>query len=202
MPGEEALLFQAVQTLRSDFPSLWTILAPRHPERASEIATEIESAGIPYQRRSEWRPGVSLKPGVLLLDSTGELADLYRLAAAAFIGGTLVATGGHNILEPAQFACPIVIGPSMQNFRETADLFIQAGALVQVRDTDGLTKALRELFRDGEKAKRLGEAARSVLENHASGLGTLLAELESLLAGKVGQPERLASHARAASAAR
>jgi 3-deoxy-D-manno-octulosonic-acid transferase len=204
MPGEETHLLQALRELREEFPALWTILAPRHPERCVGVAAEVESAGFSCQFRSQWHPGTSLAPGIFLLDSAGELADLYRLGTAAFVGGTLVPTGGHNIIEPAQFGCPIVIGPSMHNFRETAEHFIQAEALIQVKDADGLARALRELFRDPKTAKRFGEAAHSALESHGSGLREILDGLENVLRGNAGKPfpERLASPTAAASAAR
>jgi 3-deoxy-D-manno-octulosonic-acid transferase len=183
MPGEERFLLEAFTTLRQELPALWMILAPRHPERAPAVAALIQSAGLPCQLRSEWRPGSPVASGILLLDSAGELAGLYRLATAAFIGGTLVPTGGHNILEPAQFACPTVIGPSMHNFREIAAQFLAAGAVIQVQNAAELANSLRRLFRNPEAAKQVGVAARDLLERQASGLEALLQEIGSRLRG-------------------
>ena len=204
MPGEETVLLQAFLALQAEFPALWMILAPRHPERVAGIAAEINSAGIPYQLRSGWRAGQHIAPGIFLLDSTGELAGLYGLAKAAFIGGTLVPTGGHNILEPAHFACPTVIGPSMHNFREIADQFLEARAVLQVQDAAELVKALRELFRNPEQAKRLGAAARQLVESQVSGLDLLLEEIGRRLGSATGRAPAaaMASHAAAVGAAR
>ena len=187
MPGEETHLLHAFLALRHEFPDLWMILAPRHPERAAGIATEINSAGIACQFRSRWHAGKSIAPGIFLLDSTGELAALYQLATAAFIGGTLVSTGGHNILEPAHFACPTVIGPSMHNFREIAAQFLQAQAVMQVDNASELVPALRQLFLHPEDAKRLGQAAHDLLERQMSGLAPLLGELGKRLGSKIGE---------------
>ena len=202
MPGEETYLLDAFLALRREFPDLWMILAPRHPERAAAIRAEINFAGIPLQLRSGWRPGESLVPGIFLLDSSGELASLYRLATVAFIGGTLVPTGGHNILEPAHFACPTVIGPSMHNFREIAVQFLQAQAVIQVDRPSELVLALRKLFLHPEAAKRLGQAAHDLLERQMSGLAPLLEELGRRLGGKTGEAPAAAaiSHPAAAGA--
>ena len=125
MPGEEKFLLAAFRELAREFPRLWMILAPRHPERFDAVAEEVRTFGLPMQRRSALRPQTKLElPGVLLLDTTGELGSVYELATVAFVGGTLVPTGGHNILEPACFGKPIVIGPSMTNFQEIADAFL------------------------------------------------------------------------------
>ena len=105
------------------------ILAPRHPERFASVAEMVRALGIPLQYRSRWSPQTTPSvPGVLLLDSIGELGAIYQLATVAYVGGTLVPTGGHNILEPAYFARPIVIGPHMENFQEIADRFLQGQA--------------------------------------------------------------------------
>jgi 3-deoxy-D-manno-octulosonic-acid transferase len=127
MPGEEKYLLAAFQELRREFPRLWMILAPRHPARFDSVVEEVRAAGVPLLPRSQLDSQTMPQlPGVLLLDTTGELASVYELATVAFVGGTLVPTGGHNILEPACFARPIVIGPSMTNFQEIADAFLHA----------------------------------------------------------------------------
>lgn len=199
MPGEEKYLLDAFLELRPEFPRLWMVLAPRHPERFDAVAEEIRSRGIPLQRRSQWQADTyPVLPGVLLLDSTGELSALYQLASVAFVGGTLVPTGGHNILEPAHFGCPIVIGPSMDNFREIAQAFlshgstgqipgetgIHTGSVVQVQDGGALVAALRYLFSNPEVARRLGESARELLGRHFTGAQCVLDELERLLTNK------------------
>ena len=167
------------------------------------------------QRRSELSPQKHLElPGVLLLDSTGELGSVYELATVAFVGGTLVPTGGHNILEPACFGKPIVIGPSMTNFQEIADVFlhnnpsrdprqagagrkgagtneipgaenIRIGAIVQLPDAEALTPTLRFLFQNPVFRRHLGEAARRLLEKELNPTDRILGELERLLAPRL-----------------
>jgi len=135
MPGEEKFLLAALRELGREFPRLWMILAPRHPERFEAVAEEVQASGIPLVRRSQLdSKTIPQLPGVLLLDTTGELGSVYELATVAFVGGTLVPTGGHNILEPACFGKPIVIGPSMTNFQEIADAFLHDN---QSRDRKG-----------------------------------------------------------------
>ncbi|MBI4459144.1 MAG: 3-deoxy-D-manno-octulosonic acid transferase, partial [Acidobacteria bacterium] len=113
MPGEERYLLETFRELLEEFPCLWMILAPRHPERFRAVAEEVRQSGIRLQLRSELQrqPSISA-PGILLLDTIGELGDIYQLATVAFVGGTLALTGGHNILEPARMGRPILIGPN------------------------------------------------------------------------------------------
>ena len=139
MPGEEKLLLEAFQQLVSEFPRLWMILASRHPERFDSVAEEVRALGIPLQLRSQLRPQTKLQlPGVLLLDTMGELGSLYELATVAFVGGTLSPTGGHNILEPAYFARPILIGPSMTNFQEIAEEFLRDAKQGEIPEAEGI----------------------------------------------------------------
>lgn len=197
MAGEEKYLLETFLQLRQDFPRLWMVLAPRHPERFEAVAGEVRALGIPLQRRSQWQPETKPNlPGVLLLDSTGELGAFYQLATVAFVGGTLVPTGGHNILEPAHFACPTVIGPSMHNFQAIAEEFlhpftvdqipdstrIHTGAIVQVQDAASLAIALRYLFSNPAFARRLGQSAREILDQKLTATQPALDEIERLLA--------------------
>ena len=180
MAGEEKLLLDAYLTLRQQFPALWLILAPRHPERFDQVASLIEECGLPLRRRSQWSPEQPVQTeGVLLLDTIGELASAYQLATVAFVGGTLVPRGGHNILEPAALGKPVVIGPSMENFREIADQFTHgavplplaspasalSAAVVQVSGGDSLTPALRYLLSSAEQARSVGSRGQQVVES-------------------------------------
>ena len=207
MPGEEKFLAAAVRELGQEFPRLLMILAPRHPERFASVGEELRAAGIPFKRRSAlsiMSSGVSQEvasgsdmqtklelPGVLLLDSIGELGAVYELADVAFVGGTLVPTGGHNILEPACFGKAILIGPSMSNFQDIADTFlrdarpsgidgVRTGAVVQIRDASSLSSAMRYLFRNPALCRRLGEAAHSLVENELNPLDRIRRELVRL----------------------
>lgn len=135
------------------------VLAPRKPERFEFVASMLSAASIPFIRRSEW-DGPSDGVRVLLLDSIGELARTYRLATAAFIGGSLVqGTGGHNPIEAAAVGIPVLFGPHMSNFREIARAFLDAGAAVQVADAQGLERELRLLIADETEVKRRGALA-------------------------------------------
>ena len=205
MPGEESFLISAFQSLRRDFPAMWMILAPRHPERCGEVAASVRASDMPLQLRSDWHPGERLAPGIFLLDTTGELASLYVLASAAYIGGTLVPTGGHNILEPAQVGCPVVIGPSMDNFAEISRTFLQApfagsipsviqaspsihvGAVMQVSSPAELVTALRCLLDNPSFARQLGALGQQVAARSTGGLEAVLTELEIRLAASAGR---------------
>ena len=170
LEGEEEALLAALEgDLRQ---RIFLVLAPRHPERWDAVERLIRARGFSCQRRSATRlasdpasdPATGAAPAdVLLLDSLGELAAIYRLARIAFVGGTLVPKGGHNPIEPAHFAAPIVVGPSMFNFRDIAERFTAARAWRQVADADQLPGVLRELLEDPGAAKALGERARGLL---------------------------------------
>ncbi len=160
--GEEALLAPALRSVASLRKDLLCIVAPRHPGRFSEAARALAETGLPLFRRSGLTDAPPCElPAVLLLDSLGELAAVYRRADLAFVGGSLNGWGGHNVLEPALHGCPVVVGPTMQNFRQiTADL-LRAGGLVQAGDPDGVGSALRELSSDARKRNSLGGTARA-----------------------------------------
>ena len=125
------------------------VLAPRKPERFREVARKLEEAGQEFVARSELRDGAS--GDVLLLDTMGELAGLFRLADAVFVGGSLARTGGHNILEPAWFGKSITVGPHMENFREIADQFRAAGAIHEIQTAPELAPFVDEAM--GERAR-------------------------------------------------
>src|SRR5262249_16053639 len=120
--GEEALLLQAFVNVLPSYPTAAMIFAPRHSERFNEVAGLLERLGIRFWRRSLWG-GNSIRGGVLLIDAIGELASLYALADVAFVGGSLVPRGGHNIIEPALHGVPIVVGNHTENFRDIVSLF-------------------------------------------------------------------------------
>jgi 3-deoxy-D-manno-octulosonic-acid transferase len=120
---------------------------------------------------------------VLLLDSIGELASIYRLADGAFVGGSLVPSGGHNILEPAAFGKIPVFGPSMENFAEIASRFVSAGAALQVESPEDVGVAWIELLRDPDRMKRMGETARRLIEDSRGATDRAMAEIAARLDG-------------------
>lgn len=173
-PGEEEQLIACYQTLLRRFPALVFLLAPRHIERAPQVETMIRGKGLEVIRRSRLGadppiPADAAGPRVILLDTRGELATVYRFAALAFVGGTLVPVGGHNLLEPAVWGKPVWFGPHTDHCQEVADLLIQAGGGRQVRDGEQLAAELAEHLDDRTRLARMGEAAqRAVLANRGA----------------------------------
>ncbi|PYX99139.1 MAG: 3-deoxy-D-manno-octulosonic acid transferase [Acidobacteria bacterium] len=177
--GEEPLLVPCVKRVFSELPQALIILAPRHPERFDSVAEILRDSGISFWRRSSWSSS-PLGGGVLLLDSIGELASLYSLADLAFVGGSLVPRGGHNILEPAQFGKPILIGPHYDNFREIVRTFLARDA-VRVVNAEQLTSTVLSLLQAPEDAVAFGSRAKSVIESGRGSTQRTLSELRRLL---------------------
>jgi 3-deoxy-D-manno-octulosonic-acid transferase len=167
MAGEEAMVLAAFQAAGGGERAL-LVLAPRHPERWNEVETLLRSRGESAVRRTSLP--TTGQVSVVLLDSLGELAGLYRLAAAAFIGGTLVPTGGHNPLEAARFGVPLAVGPSMHNFREMAEAFDRAAAWRRVEDAGELGAVWRGWLDDPEAGRVTGERARRLVEENRGAL--------------------------------
>jgi 3-deoxy-D-manno-octulosonic-acid transferase len=169
--GEDEQVLDAFALLGAGGRAL-LVLAPRHPERFPAVARLLDARGLVFRRRSEpfdERSAVA-PPDVLLLDSLGELAGLYRRAAGAFVGGTLVPRGGHNPLEPARFGVPVTVGPSMENFREIADAFDHAGAWRRVRDAGDLAAVWASWLDDPPAARALGASGRALFEANRGAL--------------------------------
>jgi 3-deoxy-D-manno-octulosonic-acid transferase len=155
--GEEQLVIDTYRKLLPILGGLFLILVPRHPERAAEVASLLERAGIPFRRRTSLpRPEGFQRGDVLLVDTVGEMMNLYAISDVAFVGGSLVPTGGHNLLEPASLGVPSVFGPHMSNFREIAELVLQYGAGVQVDSPEGLTETCLALITSAELRRVLG----------------------------------------------
>ena len=188
LEGEESALLTVFQDLRVSELSLVLILAPRHPERFSAVASLVMAAGLPLVRRSAWKgmAAESLQPlsggQVVLLDSIGELASIYSLAAVAFVGGSLVPAGGHNPLEPAQFGVPIVMGPHYANFRAVTD-DLRAREALRIATPDELRDALFDLLYDRTQARAMGQRARQAFEEQSGAT----ARCVDAIAGLVGQ---------------
>ncbi len=181
MLGEEEKVLDAFVRLGAGERAV-LVLAPRHPERFDGAARLAREAGLDCLRRSRVESG-SEAGDVLLLDTLGELAALYRVADVAFIGGTLVPTGGHNPLEPAHFATPIVVGPSMHNFQEMADLFDRADAWARVADPPQLAELWRAWLDDPAEAREVGERGGGLLATNRGALERTLELIEPLLPG-------------------
>jgi 3-deoxy-D-manno-octulosonic-acid transferase len=178
--GEEPLLLKAFENLRVRHPRSVMILAPRHPERFGAVAALLEKMSIQFWRRSLWG-GEALTGGVLLLDTIGELAALYSLADVAFVGGSLVPRGGHNIIEPAQYGVATVVGNYTENFRDIVRLFQSRGA-VRVVGPAELPLVLMELLADDKERKALGQRAAETMRSQVGATERTARELQELLA--------------------
>ena len=177
-PDEDDTVIAAFRELSRTRPGLLLLLAPRKPERFDLVANKLLEAGVPFVRRSALRP-VAL-PAALLLDSMGELGSLFARAGVVFMGGTLVPRGGHNILEPAMFAKPIVTGPHMENFREIAEAFRDAGAVVEIGSNAELPGAIAALLDDPARALELGRRAKACSEARSGATAAALALIRRL----------------------
>ena len=164
MKGEESAVLRAFRRVRTAMPHALLVIAPRHPERFGEVEQLVRSEGWKTARRSDLAIDNEPRVDVVVLDTIGELATVYQIATVVFVGGSLVATGGHNVLEPAVFGKPIVFGPHMENFAEIADAFVSNGAGVQLAGEQQLDETFMSLMSDPVRRARLGAAARALVE--------------------------------------
>jgi 3-deoxy-D-manno-octulosonic-acid transferase len=178
--GEEDALLAAFQQVQRQFPAAVMVLAPRHPERFDRVAGLIAARDIAFVRRSSWTSASPFRDGVFLLDSVGELASVYALADIAFVGGSLVPVGGHNILEPAQYGAAIIVGPHTFNFREMVSIF-EKGSAIRIATSQDLASQLLDLLGAAAERKQLGQRARELFEQHAGATQRTLQALRPLL---------------------
>ena len=164
--GEEKILLEVFESLNQEFPALRMLLAPRHPHRAVGISRLVKTRPFSSLRSSQLDSHTAAPPQILILDSIGELAYLYSLADVVFVGGSLVATGGHNIIEVAYFAKPILFGPHMENFKEISSTFLKSYAALQVQSGEELRAKVHDLLRDASTRKWLGRNARKVIRHN------------------------------------
>lgn len=188
LKGEEEPVLEAFQRLRATRPTALLIIAPRKPERFDDVERLARRTGFDVARRSELRVDAEPRHDIVVLDTIGELAQLFQVATVVFVGGSLVDAGGHNILEPAVFGKPILFGPYMQNFAEIALTFVDNGAAVQVNGGTELERVLLELLADPVRRASLGAAARALVEANRGARGKSLEAIAQLL-----QPDRHAN---------
>jgi len=181
LKGEEEPVFEAFQRIRATRSNALLIIAPRKPERFDDVERIARRAGWDVVRRSELRVDAEPRNDVIVLDTIGELAQLYQIGTVVFVGGSLVDAGGHNILEPAVFGKPIVFGPHMENFAEIAQAFLDQGAAVQVRNGRELEAALLALLGDPVRRASLGAAARALVEANRGARAKSLSAMAQLL---------------------
>jgi len=183
--GEDEIVLCAYRALIREGLESVLVLAPRHPERAEEVVKIAEQSGIRCERRSQLNDqSTLLLPGeVLLVDTVGELMDLYAISDLVFVGGSLAPVGGHNLLEPASFAVPVVFGPHMNNFREIAALILHHQGGVQLQDEAALTEVLRQLLNSPAERRKLGENGARILSENRGSTERHMEIIASLLSG-------------------
>ncbi|ACM20460.1 CMP-3-deoxy-D-manno-octulosonate--lipid A tetraacyldisaccharide 3-deoxy-D-manno-octulosonate transferase [Geotalea daltonii FRC-32] len=169
--GEEAAVIAAYKAAKTVDNGVIMVLAPRHPERARQVAGLLAAAGISYRFRSALHEneGALAAGEVLLVDTIGELLNLYAVSDVVFVGGSLVPTGGHNVLEPAALSVPVIFGPHMDNFREISALVLAGRAGIRVADGDELAAQLQALLKDNDRRRQMGTCgAKLIAENSGS----------------------------------
>jgi 3-deoxy-D-manno-octulosonic-acid transferase len=190
--GEEELVLDAHTALRGSTPNspgaeALLVLVPRHPERFESVASLLARRGMVFDRRSGVA-AVRAAAQVLLVDRMGELTAFYAASDAAFVGGSLVPVGGHNLLEPAALGVPVITGPFTANSPEIARRLIEAGGAVEAADGAALGVVVTRLMADPALRARMGESARSFVEAHRGSLARLLVLIEPLLGTGVAEP--------------
>lgn len=183
MPREEPLVLRAWQEIRNRHPRALLILAPRHPVRFEQVAQLLSDHKQRFVRRTALETGREelasqlASPEILLLNTIGELAGLLQTADVVFIGGSLVPTGGHNLLEPAFWGKPVLFGPHMHNFRDATERFLRAGAAVEIQSPDQLAAECIRLFGDAARREELGGRAKRILQEESGATQRILERL-------------------------
>jgi 3-deoxy-D-manno-octulosonic-acid transferase len=180
LEGEDALLLDCFRQMLAQFPQGMMVLAPRHPERFGAVGTLLDASGLPWQRRSQWNGQSAIAGWVLLLDTIGELASLYEFSDVAFVGGSLVPKGGHNVLEAAQSGSTILIGPHTENFRDIVGIFQRADAL-RVVTPESLASTVLHLLQNDAEREGLGQRALEVMQAQQGATERTVAALMNLL---------------------
>ncbi len=179
--GEEQILFEAYREIRKNVPDCLLMLAPRHPDRAAAIRKIALGYGLSVALRSQ--PGDYHKDSQLfLIDSLGELPVFYACADVAFVGGSLVPLGGHNVLEPAAIGLPVITGRHVANFQEIVDNLKQHEAIVVVAEAGELVTAVLQFIADANKRHGYGERAREVISANQDGARRIMERLQAFLA--------------------
>jgi 3-deoxy-D-manno-octulosonic-acid transferase len=181
LKGEDEPVLNAFGRIRTRIPDALLIIAPRKPERFDEVERLARGAGFDVARRTELRVDSEPRHDIVVLDTIGELAQLFQIATVVFVGGSLIDAGGHNILEPAVFGKPIVFGPYMQNFAEIAETFVRNQGALQIRAAHELGPVLLDLLGDPVRRASLGAAARALVEANRGAREKTLTALAELL---------------------
>ncbi len=178
---EDEMALRIHKRLLADFPELLLLLAPRQVSRGEALAGMAEAQGLAVAQRS--LGGGGLSASVLLLDTIGELSGAYRLCEVAFVGGSLIPEGGHNPLEPAAFARPVLFGPHMDDFIEVSHDLVRAGGALEVADEDDLYLRLKALLGDASLRRQMGEKSVALLARQQGATGRHVELIRKLLMG-------------------
>ncbi|MBI2187413.1 MAG: 3-deoxy-D-manno-octulosonic acid transferase [Acidobacteria bacterium] len=181
LKGEETAIIRAFNLLRTRGGTPLLVIAARQPERFAEVERLCRQEGLSTVRRTELPIDAEPRADAVVLDTIGELTELYQIGTVVFVGGSLVPGGGHNILEPAVFGKPIVFGPHMENFAEIADAFLANGAAIQVRSPRELDEVIVGLMGDPVRRARVGAAARSLVEANRGAKDRTVAAITALV---------------------
>ncbi len=184
--GEETYLLDIHRHLLKTNPNTLLILVPRHPERFSKIKKLCEQENFSIQTRSS-QEVILPSTQIFLGDSMGELLIYYSLAKIAFVGGSLVPRGGHNLLEPAALKIPVITGPHVFNFQQITETLVQAGGALLISEIPLITQALRDLFQEPERAQKMGELAYQVIQKNKGALDRQHALIKQLIEEKHGE---------------
>jgi 3-deoxy-D-manno-octulosonic-acid transferase len=184
--GEEEMVLTAHSAVLADTPEALLLLVPRHPERFQSVADLLGRRGFRYERRTTsggLGPAGGLPPEaqVLLVDTVGELATMYAAVDVAFVGGSLVPVGGHNLLEPAALGVPVITGPYQANSKEVAQSLLQSGGALEVADAAGLAAVVKRLFADSSERQRVGASGRGVVDANRGSAARVLELVERWL---------------------
>jgi 3-deoxy-D-manno-octulosonic-acid transferase len=172
LPGEEEPVLNAFAGLRESYPELKLVIAPRHADRFNDVEEIVKRQGFSCVRRTQLQPESFAE--VLLLDTIGELAATFQYASVVFMGGSLVAKGGHNVLEPARHERPIIFGPHMENFRDMARLFLDGNAAIQIQSAAELSPAVGKILSNAQFGSELGRNARRIVEQNTGATDRVL----------------------------
>jgi 3-deoxy-D-manno-octulosonic-acid transferase len=180
--GEEEIVLEAFRALRQTFTDLTLVLAPRHPERFAEVEELLRRLGCAYTKKTLLgAPPRQPAPEVLLLDTIGDLAELYSIGTIIFIGGSLIShVGGHNVLEPASHSKPVLFGPHMANFSEIAGNLIRRNAALQVAGTGDFIRLAAQLLDNPERCRQMGETAAAIIRENSGAVQKCISALRTL----------------------
>ncbi len=175
-PGEDQIAGHIHQAIKLHHPGLLTVIVPRHPQKAIDMAATLGNTGLKVVRRNS-AESIQADTDIYIADTIGELGLFYRLCDLVFMGKSLAVGGGQNPAEAAQLGCALLLGPDMSNFRDTAADFIARGAAIEVLNAEALSSAVDRLLQDTETRRRMGEIARNAMAHHANAIAETLAHL-------------------------